>query len=353
MPDDLSEQHANSYRLVRECVDEVIAKYFPDDLQATLGLSGEAQISVKKTLYEACLTDAREFAKRDPASGGSIFMVRHAYGGFHATVAYRLSHEVNRLPVDRESGEPNDNLRIYARKISEYVKRDFRVEIHPGAKIGPGLLLDHARGVVIGETAVIGKNCCLLQGVVLGAVSVNTSSSSKRRHPTLGNDVTVGGNALVLGPITVGNNVFIGPHAIVRDDVPDNVRVTLQAYVQYSRYSPPSPQPAIPVKLFGITPHAECYDSCIVYGVGLANISRARLIDPTADREGVALELDLESRDDRHLRLKARNSELSVSLAALTQLWLELSVHEPVPPILIRHHDGLRYFLEQLAAGRS
>jgi serine O-acetyltransferase len=92
------------------------------------------------------------------------------------------------------------------------------VEIHPGATIGKGLFIDHGTGVVIGETAEIGENCTIYQGVTLGG----TGKDVGKRHPTLGNNVMVGAGAKVLGPVKIGNNVKIAAGAVVLQDIPDD-----------------------------------------------------------------------------------------------------------------------------------
>jgi serine O-acetyltransferase len=105
-----------------------------------------------------------------------------------------------------------------ARIISQFARFLTGVEIHPGAKIGRGLFIDHGSGVVIGETAEIGNNCLIYQGVTLGG----TGKEKHKRHPTLGDNVMVGAGARVLGPFTVGNNVKIAANAVVLEAIPDN-----------------------------------------------------------------------------------------------------------------------------------
>ena len=95
------------------------------------------------------------------------------------------------------------------------------IEIHPAAKIGKNLFIDHGMGVVIGETAVVGDNCTIYQGVTLGG----TGKEHNKRHPTLGDNVVVGAGAKVLGNITIGNNVKIGANSVVLKDVPDDCTV--------------------------------------------------------------------------------------------------------------------------------
>lgn len=105
-----------------------------------------------------------------------------------------------------------------ARIISQWARSKTGIEIHPGAVIGKGLFIDHGMGVVIGETAVIGDNCLLYQGVTLGG----TGKDKGKRHPTLGNNVLVGAGAKVLGPFTVGNNVKIAANAVVLNAIPSD-----------------------------------------------------------------------------------------------------------------------------------
>ena len=105
-----------------------------------------------------------------------------------------------------------------ARIISQTSRFFTGIEIHPGATIGKGFFIDHGMGVVIGETAVIGDNCLIYQGVTLGG----TGKDKGKRHPTLGNNVMVGSGAKVLGPFTVGNNVKIAANAVVLEAIPDN-----------------------------------------------------------------------------------------------------------------------------------
>ncbi|MGL5978424.1 MAG: serine O-acetyltransferase EpsC [Erysipelotrichaceae bacterium] len=108
-----------------------------------------------------------------------------------------------------------------ARFLSNVARNWTGIEIHPGAVIGKGLFIDHGVGVVIGETSIIGDDCLFYHGVTIGATGkVETSS---KRHPTIGNRVTIGANALVLGNITIGDETTIGANAVVTKDAPANV----------------------------------------------------------------------------------------------------------------------------------
>jgi serine O-acetyltransferase len=108
-----------------------------------------------------------------------------------------------------------------ARKISQKTARQTGIEIHPGAQIGEGFFIDHGHGVVIGETAIVGDNVTLYQGVTLGG----TGKEQGKRHPTVGNNVMIGAGAKVLGSVYIGNNCKIGAGSVVLSDVPDNATV--------------------------------------------------------------------------------------------------------------------------------
>ena len=112
-------------------------------------------------------------------------------------------------------------LYFIARLISQIARHLTGIEIHPGAKIGKRLLIDHGMGVVIGETATIGDDCTIYHNSTLGG----TGKDKYKRHPDIGNNVMVGSGAKVLGPIKIGNNVKIGANAVVLHDIPNNVTV--------------------------------------------------------------------------------------------------------------------------------
>ena len=155
------------------------------------------------------LEDIRAYKHNDPAAR-SVAEVLLLYNGLHATIDYRIAHWLH-----------IHHLRFLARTISQWSKMWTGIEIHPGAKIGRRLVIDHGTGIVIGETAEIGDDCLLYQGVTLGG----TGKDVGKRHPTLGNNVMVGAGAKVLGPIHVGNNARIAANAVVLREVPDNATV--------------------------------------------------------------------------------------------------------------------------------
>ncbi len=146
---------------------------------------------------------------RDPAAR-NVFDVLFCYSGVHAVLFHRLNH-----------GLWNLNLRWLARFIGNTSRWLTGIEIHPGAKIGRRFFVDHGTGVVIGETAEIGDDVTLYQGVTLGGRDLNEG----KRHPTLGDGVVVGAGAKILGPFLVGDNARVGSNAVVIDAVPAGATV--------------------------------------------------------------------------------------------------------------------------------
>jgi serine O-acetyltransferase len=162
---------------------------------------------------------------RDPAARSGL-EVALVYPGLHAVWTYRLTHRMWREPA----------LRLPARLIAQIARAATGVEIHPGAKIGRRLFIDHGMGVVIGETAVVGDDVLLFHGSTLGGRSMKRG----KRHPTLGDRVVVGAGAKILGPVWVGDDVQVGANAVVVKDVPaGSVAVGVPARNRV-------PQPAVP-----------------------------------------------------------------------------------------------------------
>lgn len=154
--------------------------------------------------------DAKNIKEKDPAAK-NIFYVLFLYQGFYAILFHRIAHFFYRI-----------RLKFIARLISQISRFLTGIEIHPGAKIGNRLFIDHGMGIVIGETATVGDDCTIYHGVTLGG----TGKDKYKRHPDIGNSVMIGCGAKVLGPIKIGNHVKIGANAVVLKDIPSNVTVT-------------------------------------------------------------------------------------------------------------------------------
>ena len=156
-------------------------------------------------MFKQIRADLALIRDRDPAARGPLEILL-CYPGFQAITVHRLSHRLwhSRLP-----------LKLPARLLSQLSRGLTGIEIHPGARIGNGVFIDHGMGVVIGETAEVGDHCLLYQGVTLGG----TGKESGKRHPTLASNVVVGAGAKVLGALKIGTNTRIGAGSVVVRDV--------------------------------------------------------------------------------------------------------------------------------------
>ena len=157
------------------------------------------------------IKDAKLIAERDPAARNAL-EVMLLYPGYKALRSHRVASFFHRY-----------KMYFIARFVSQCSSRRTGIEIHPGAKIGDGLFIDHGHGIVIGETAVIGDNCTIYHQVTLGGTG---RTKHIKRHPTVGNNVLIGAGAKILGPVTIGDNCLIGSGSVVLHDVPANSTVT-------------------------------------------------------------------------------------------------------------------------------
>ncbi|NYE94576.1 serine O-acetyltransferase [Psychromicrobium silvestre] len=157
------------------------------------------------TFFARLREDLQAAGSHDPAARGSVENL-FVYSGLHAIWVHRLTHRMWQNPA----------LRFPARVLSQLARAFTGIEIHPGATIGRRFFIDHGMGVVIGETAEIGEDVMLYQGVTLGGRSL----AKIKRHPTLGDRVTIGAGAKVLGPVTIGSDSAVGANAVVVKDAP-------------------------------------------------------------------------------------------------------------------------------------
>ena len=174
-----------------------------------------------KTLRPILYLDAKAAYDNDPAAK-SIKEVYLAYPGFYAITMYRLSHIIWNLEIP-----------ILPRMISEYAHSVTGTDIHPGAKIGNSFFIDHATGVVIGETSIIGDNVIIYQGVTLGGIKVEKALKNVKRHPTIMDNVTIYANATVLGgDVVIGKNSTIGANVWITQSIPENSVVTYKSDIK-------------------------------------------------------------------------------------------------------------------------
>ena len=158
-------------------------------------------------IFKDIWLDVKAVKERDPAAR-NVLEVLLLYQGVHALIWHRFAHWFYR-----------HRMFFIARLISQVARFFTMIEIHPGAQLGHGILIDHGAGVVIGETAVVGDNCTIYQEVTLGGVGTQKG----KRHPTLGNNVMVGAGAKILGAFEVGDNCYIAANAVLLKPLEDNV----------------------------------------------------------------------------------------------------------------------------------
>ena len=154
-------------------------------------------------MFKMLKYEINNILEKDPAAKSSLEVIL-LYPSIHAIILYRVAHVLY-----------NHKIYFISRALSQIARFFTGIEIHPGAKIGKGLFIDHGMGVVIGETTEIGDNVTLYQGVTLGGTGKDTG----KRHPTLESDVVVGAGAKILGPIRIGNGSKVGANAVVLKDL--------------------------------------------------------------------------------------------------------------------------------------
>lgn len=233
-------------------------------------------------MFERLKKDIRAVMERDPAAK-SILEVILCYPGLHALFFYRLAHAFYR-----------SRWFVTARLVSQFGRFLTGIEIHPGAKIGEGLFIDHGMGVVIGETAEIGDNVTLYQGVTLGG----TGKEKGKRHPTIGDNVVVSTGAKVLGSFTVGDNVKIGAGSVVLKAIPPDstvVGVPGRVVVQNGKKIPEERRTEKEIDL-----------------------RHDLLPDPVADVIS-AMQLNIEKLEKRVLELEHQNIQLSTQILKQTE----------------------------------
>lgn len=157
-------------------------------------------------IFKLIKQEIKTIKEKDPAAKSTLEIVL-LYQGFHALILHRLAHKLYKLKVP-----------FLPRFISQFSRFITGIEIHPGATIGKNFFIDHGMGVVIGETAIIGDNCLVYQGVTLGG----TGKEKGKRHPTIGNNVTLGAGAILLGNISIGDNSNVGAGSVVIKSAKEN-----------------------------------------------------------------------------------------------------------------------------------
>lgn len=212
------------------------------------------------------LTDVRFVASKDPSLPSVENVLKTKTKSLLATLCYRIANFFYYTPL---SALPTAQKRK-SRDLMEDCLVATGIDIHPAARIGEAFFIDHGHGVVIGETCEIGKQCNIFNGVILGSKNVVKAKVGKR-HPTLGNNVTICAGAKILGDITLGDNVFISPGAVVQQNVLPDQQVLIINQLQIIKNSTHAYLPSQKFTVYGIVPKFK--NSFIVYGDGFYNPS--------------------------------------------------------------------------------
>lgn len=175
---------------------------------------------LEKEVFDRIHEDLQAMFEGDPAAKSKTEIIR-CYPGFYAIAAYRIAHLLHKLGIG-----------LIPRMITEYAHSKTGVDIHPGAKIGRHFCIDHATGIVIGETTVVGDRVKIYQGVTLGALSVNKEDADKKRHPTIEDDVVIYAGATILGGDTViGKGSVVGGNVWLTKSIPPKSKIYYQTKI--------------------------------------------------------------------------------------------------------------------------
>ncbi len=209
-----------AHNVLRIQFEELLKKTKACDPDCTASLS-ESFFNSLETIYDRCVEDAEAIVSGDPAAYNYKEVIR-TYPGFLAIAIYRIANVMYRLDIP-----------YLPRIFTEYSHSRTGVDIHPGATIGQRFCIDHATGIVIGETTIIGNNVKIYQGVTLGALSVRKDMAQTKRHPNIEDNVIIYAGATILGgETTIGANSIIGGNVWITESVPAGSRVYYQSQDQ-------------------------------------------------------------------------------------------------------------------------
>ena len=276
------------------------------------------------------------FSTKDPAAKKEPQYIRSSYSTFRTIMHYRIANVIYYYE------QLNREIRlILSRKISEDAKKDSGVEIHPAAKIGRSFIIDHGYGTVIGETSEIGDDCYLLQGVTLGAREI--IGPSGKRHPTLGNNVKIGGFARIFGPIEIGDNVSISPCCVITENIPSDHDVIIVNQLQITKSSK-NAEGQKNIEIYGIVPNTN--NTLSIYGCNLEAVlvkildsdlnimDKIEVSNVVTGANLIILKLTLKYSDDTNEAVKVHE--------------VSLKLYSDKESIIIGKSIGLRRVLENL-----
>jgi serine O-acetyltransferase len=321
------------FATVRNRVEDIVQKYLPKSLAMSLNLSMHELASVVDEIRDHVFDDLQAYVAKDPAAAGKHSYVFDTYKGFQAVMYYRICRAVNEM----DSLDEQTRYK-YARKISEDAKVETGVEIHPGAQIGKRLVIDHGINTVIGETCVIGSDCYILNGVILGNRDLSSTETGKR-HPTLGDHVTLGAYSRVFGDIAIGNNVFISPYSVITRDIPDNSNILIVNQLQIILTKNPK------VEIYGLRPINN--NKLCICGKNLSTVSAACLVNrELSDIDGTHCEFSEKTDDLLVLTLNAHSEINPFDEDGVSRIGLKLA-HDDLYTYIVESR-GLTHALKNM-----
>lgn len=220
--------------------------------------------AIAKLIYNVLLKDIAFIAQKDPSLKDEKEVIAAQTKGLIATMCYRVANFFYYCNITNNA----EKAKQISRKLMEECVLLTSIDIHPAAKIKEQFFIDHGANIVIGATCVIGERCNIFNNVILGSKNV-VSATNEKRHPTLKNDVTICAGAKILGNITLGNNVFVSPNAVVLDDVEDNQKVLIINQLQITKNETYSYLPSQKLIIYGIVPKFK--NSLTILGEGFYN----------------------------------------------------------------------------------
>ncbi len=321
-------------------VADIIKSFLPQKYYAAIGTTDEEVFELVNELVEDWIIDDMiAYAENDPAAKGDYNYVYSACKGFEALMYYRIAHMFVASKKFGDEDSCQEYLRTIARQITEEAKVKTGIDINPACTIGKRCVIDHGVGTLIdggveyfwntsvyGETAIIGDDCNILNDVVIGAYEVNKGQVDGRRHPKIGNKVTICSGARILGPIDIGDNVHIGTRVIICHDVPSGYTVTLKSQYQISKILVGDGIQTDDVQIDGII-EGDLEGTLLLRGRNLENISisfvnsttyeEIKVDEPIAilsnDGRKVFFKLPRNFKDNRNIMFKIMKSNVMVS----------------------------------------
>lgn len=306
-------------------ISNIIDEHMPKNILFTLGLSQVDLEWIFEQSLRLSLEDLMAFFENDPEMKDKVETELGTYLALKAVMAYRVANVFyNFKNYNYEKIESIFHHRAF--RIAEISKRETSVYIHPAAKIGKKLTIEYGTSTVIGEDVEMGERCYIHHGVILGSIPINPKDGG---HPTIGNNVCIGGCARILGPVKIGDNVLISPYCVVTENVPSNCEVLIVNQLQLLKHKRENDPDKI--NIFGIVPDTDGIFT--IYGSNLKDLNIQILTSQIHN---------LDTDPDNNQTIKVSKLEEGTNF-----IKLQISLNEEVPynTVSIEKRDHIYIFL--------